>query len=119
MSGVSNTDIALGLWPSADSQPLNADAGDSQSTVVGDDRFVSEHHAIFNRRAPADVAVPAENRLPDDGFLADAAIGPDDRALDRCVFFDVTLAADGAVGAETPAGPAARAFIDATRPLTR
>ena len=42
----------------------------------------------------ADVAVPADDRVADDGVLADAGIGPDDGAVNQRVFFDQCLASD-------------------------
>src|SRR5713226_3832552 len=57
----------------------------------------------------------AENRLSDGRFLADAVVGPDDRAVEHRVLLDVALAADHAVGADARAGLHDRAFVDEAR----
>ena len=49
----------------------------SEAAVVGDHRFIAEHD-VGDDRIPANVAVAAENRLPDDRLLADARVRPDD-----------------------------------------
>ena len=63
-------------------------------------------------RAPADVGVPAENRPAHDRVLADPGVGPQDRAFDGGMLFDVAVPADDGVRADTRAGLDDRAGVD-------
>src|SRR5262249_55045554 len=63
----------------------------------------SQDRAVLDERAPADMAVPAHDRVSNDRLLADPRVGPDDGSLDGGIFFDVTVAADHAVRSDAGA----------------
>src|SRR6476620_6281707 len=90
---------------------------ESKTAVVGEDRFVPEHDTILHRCVAADVAMPPQNGAPDHRFLADTRAGPQDRALDSRMFFDVALPADDAVGTDSRPGLHDGSFVDEARPF--
>src|SRR4051812_31464200 len=61
--------------------------------------------------------MPSEDRTADDGFLADPAVGPEDRPVDHRVFFDPAVAPDDAVGADARPGFDDDAGVDETGTL--
>src|SRR5258707_13676363 len=75
-----------------------------QLAEIGNNRLGAEHDAMVDRRAAADVAVPAKNRVSNDRVLADSRVRPDDRVLHVGVLLDVALLADDAVRADPCAG---------------
>src|SRR5947207_13077442 len=75
----------------------------SQPAEVGDDRFVAEHDAVVDTGTAADVTMPAENRVADRRVLADAGVGPDNRAFYGGMLLEMTLPPDDAVRADARA----------------
>src|SRR6266566_8205309 len=87
----------------------------SQAAVVGDHRLVAQHHPVVEAGAAADVAVPSDNRSANGGLLADAGVRPDNCTLDGCVFLEVTVPSDHAVGTDSCARLDHRALVDEAR----
>src|SRR3954463_4645029 len=63
--------------------------------------------------------MPPQDGSPDHRFLADTRSGPQNRALDGSMFFDVALPADDTVGTDSRPGFHNGSFVDEARPFDR
>src|SRR5262245_65103048 len=90
-----------------------------ESAVVRHARLVAEHQAVVERGAAPDVAVAAEDRMPNDRLLPDPRVRPHDRLLDDGMLLDMTLSADHTVWSDPCAGLDDDAIVEETRPFDR
>ena len=74
---------------------------------------------MVERGVASNVAVAAEDRVPDDRLLTDPRVRPQDRLLDDGMLLDMTLPADHTVWTDPCAGLDDDSIVQETRPFDR